>query len=55
MTYALATADGSFFAAPHQGDLYRSRDAGRSWVALGVAWPGGDERPYVQGLAAIAS
>jgi photosystem II stability/assembly factor-like uncharacterized protein len=53
MTYALATADGSFFAAPHQGDLYRSTDAGRSWAALGVAWPGGDERPYVQGLAAV--
>ena len=31
MTYALATTTGAFYAAPHEGDLYRSTDSGRTW------------------------
>ena len=56
MTYALAATAGEFYAAPHQGDLYRSTDAGRSWEPLHVAWwhPDRPQRlPYVHALLAV--
>jgi photosystem II stability/assembly factor-like uncharacterized protein len=56
MTYALAVADGAFYAAPHEGDLYRSSDSGLSWEPLGVDWSppdGRQRRPHVNGLVVV--
>ena len=52
MTYALAATGDAFYAAPHQGDLYRSTDAGRTWQPLGVRWPAGAS-PYVRSILAV--
>lgn len=48
-----AGAPGEFFAAPHQGDLYRSADAGQSWEALAVRWPTGYQPEDMRGLVAV--
>ncbi len=56
MTYALAVAANALYAAPHEGDLYRSTDSGRTWEALRVDWSPPDERqglPHVNGLVAV--
>jgi photosystem II stability/assembly factor-like uncharacterized protein len=49
------TAGGSFYAAPHGGELYRSRDGGGSWERQPVAWPGGAAPDDVNGLAVAPS
>jgi len=55
LAYVLATCDAEphvFYAAPHQGDLYRSSDAGATWERLG-AWPGGYQPKDVAGLVVV--
>jgi photosystem II stability/assembly factor-like uncharacterized protein len=57
MTYTLTTAAGALYAAPHEGDLYRSEDGGRTWDALHVRWFDTGEssrQPYVHALLAVA-
>jgi hypothetical protein len=57
LAYVLATHEaepGVFYAAPHQGDLYRSTDAGRTWEPLDVRWPAGYHPKNVTGLAVVA-
>jgi photosystem II stability/assembly factor-like uncharacterized protein len=57
MTYALSTGGGALYAAPHQGDVYRSEDGGRTWDALHVRWSESEEpsrQPYVHALLAVA-
>ena len=54
LAYALATHDaepGVFYAAPHQGELYRSADAGLSWERLDLTWPDGFQPDDLNGLA----
>jgi hypothetical protein len=55
MTYALVAAADGFYAAPHQGNVYRSTDAGRTWEPLDVTWPRPhDSQPlYVHALIAV--
>ena len=55
MTYALVSTAGGFYAAPHEGDVYRSADGGRTWEGLDVVWYAGqpDRRPYVNALVAV--
>lgn len=55
MTYALAAAGDGVYAAPHEGDLYRSADGGRTWGALHVDWRQPDQLrrpPYVHAIVA---
>ena len=55
LAYVLAAHDAephTFYAAPHQGDIYRSGDAGRSWEALRV-WPEGCRPKDVTGLVVV--
>ncbi|HEV8636902.1 MAG TPA: hypothetical protein VG370_22005 [Chloroflexota bacterium] len=54
--YVLATnpaEPGVFYAAPHDGDLYRSADQGRTWEKLDVAWPDGYRPPDAHALVAV--
>ncbi len=56
MTYALAASGDALYAAPHQGDVYRSGNGGRSWEALHVSWAQPDQpngSPYVHALLAL--
>ncbi|HEX5414501.1 MAG TPA: hypothetical protein VFZ25_02470 [Chloroflexota bacterium] len=53
--YVLAAHDAephTFYAAPHQGELYRSADAGLSWEPL-YAWPDGYGPKDVTGMAVV--
>jgi hypothetical protein len=43
---------GVVYAANNHG-LYRSADAGQSWVALGIAWPRGALEDGVEALAYV--
>lgn len=53
--YVLAAHDAephTFYAAPHQGDLYRSADAGATWERLAI-WPAGYQPRDVAGLVVV--
>jgi photosystem II stability/assembly factor-like uncharacterized protein len=55
--YVLAAHDaepGVLYAAPHQGGIYRSADAGLTWAPLDLAWPAGYRPKDVRGLVAAA-
>lgn len=55
LAYVLAANDAephTFYAAPHQGDLYRSSDAGATWERLAI-WPDGYQPKDVTGLAVV--
>lgn len=53
-TYVIAAGEpGVFFAAPHQGAIYRSTDAGQSWEDLRVQWPTGYTPQDMRALAAV--
>jgi hypothetical protein len=54
--YVLATNQaepGTFYAAPHQGGIYRSEDTGLTWEWLDIAWPDGYHAPDVRGLVVV--
>ncbi|MBI2941502.1 MAG: glycosyl hydrolase [Chloroflexi bacterium] len=56
--YILATNDaepGVFYAAPHEGILYRSVDAGLTWERLEAAWPAGYRAREAAGLVVVES
>lgn len=42
-----------FYAAPHQGDLFRSADAGLTWERLDIRWPNGYRPANVTGLVVV--
>lgn len=42
-----------FYAATHQGQFFRSADAGLSWEHLAIAWPSGYTPARVEGLVAV--
>ena len=44
---------GVFYAAPHQGGIYRSADAGQKWEALEIAWPVGHRPLHITGLVVV--
>jgi len=55
LAYVLAANDAEphvFYAAPHQGDVYRSADAGFSWERLDV-WPSGYQPKDVTGMVVV--
>lgn len=55
LAYVLAANEAEphvFYGAPHQGDIYRSGDAGLSWERLDV-WPSGYQPKDVTGLVAV--
>jgi len=55
LAYVLATHDAephTFYAAPHQGEIYRSADAGLSWESLD-AWPAGYGPKDVTGMVVV--
>ena len=55
LAYVLAANEAephAFYAAPHQGDIYRSADAGLSWERLDV-WPSGYQPKDVTGMAVV--
>jgi photosystem II stability/assembly factor-like uncharacterized protein len=55
MTYALATTADAFYAAPHEGDLYRSTDSGRTWEPLHIPWsPPAQPHPFPHVNALLA-
>jgi photosystem II stability/assembly factor-like uncharacterized protein len=56
--YLVATNEAEphvFYAAPHQGDLYRSGDGGLTWERLTIQWPDGYRPADVRGLVVVES
>ena len=56
LAYVLASNEdepGVFYAAPHQGSLFRSVDAGLSWERLNVVWPDGLAPRRAEGLVVV--
>lgn len=54
--YVLAANEaepGIFYAAPHQGGVYRSTDSGLTWEQLDLVWPGGYQPRDIRGLVVV--
>ena len=56
LAYTLASDEsepGVFYAAPHEGDFFRSTDSGRTWERLDIAWPAHYHGERVNGLIVV--